>query len=184
MKRAEKFFAVFAKILGILSITFLFLLVCFVLFNVCARYFFHYGNVALQELEWYFFACMFLFGMSYTLQQDAHVRVDVIYDSLSPRKKAYINIFGVIFFLLPFALLIVCISPDFVIEAYESGETSADPGGLAYRWIIKSTIPICFGFLIISAIGFIVQNINALIQIKKTGFAEFFVNSQNSAKGV
>lgn len=184
-KKLEKFFAIFANLLGILSVICLILLVCFVFYNVCARYFFHYGNVAFQELEWHFFAAMFMFGMAYALKEDAHVRVDVLYDGFKPQTKAIVNILGVIFFLLPFASLVAFISPEFVIEAFESGEGSSDPGGLAYRWIIKSLIPLCYVFLIISAFGFILQNLNALAELKRTGESKFLsAHGENSAKGV
>ena len=65
-----------------------------VFIDVILRYFFNSGSLALQELEWHMFSVMFLIGIAYALNEDGHVRVDFIYDNVSMRKKAYINIFG------------------------------------------------------------------------------------------
>ena len=135
--------------------------------DVILRYFFNNGSIALQEMEWHLFAVMFLFGISYALGDEAHVRVDFIYDNLSERKKAIINIIGTIFFLIPFAILIAYGSYEFVMDAYSVNEISEDPGGLTHRWIIKAMIPIAFIFLIISSFGYILKNIQKLKGDKK-----------------
>jgi len=131
------FFEKFNKFLGNLTATFMLLMMFNVFLDVILRYFFNTGSIALQELEWHFFSIMFLFGISYALNDEAHVRVDFIYDTLSDRKKAMINIIGTIFFLIPFAIFIAYGSYDFVYDAYELNEISEDPGGLTHRWIIK-----------------------------------------------
>jgi len=124
------------------------------------RYFFNTGSIAMQEMEWHFFSVIILLGISYALKEDGHVRVDVIYDRISVKKKAIINIVGTAFFLIPFALFIGTGSFDFVKEAYVSGEISGDPGGLTHRWILKAFIPFSFYLLVFISIGFIVRNIN------------------------
>lgn len=171
--KSEKFFDYFANFLGILSAICLFLLAFFVFYNVCARYFFHSGNVAFQELEWHFFAAMFMLGMVYSLKEDAHVRVDVLFENFSPKIKAIINILGTLLFIIPFAFLVAYLSFDFVIEAYTSKEGSGDPGGLPYRFIIKSLIPISFLCLIFYSFGFILKNINAIFDLKDGKTVEF-----------
>jgi len=123
--------------------------------DVVLRYLFHTGSIALQEMQWHLFATMFLLGISYALLNESHVRVDFIYDGISPRKKAFINIFGTIFMLIPFALLIIYGSYDFVSDAYITNEISEDPGGLTHRWIIKAMIPFSFTILIVSSFGYI-----------------------------
>lgn len=163
---------------------FLVLLVCFVFFNVCARYFFHYGNVAFQEMEWHCFAAMFLFGIAYALKEDAHVRVDVLYDRFSPNKKAIINMIGTLIFIVPFGLLVANLSYGFVAEAYATSEGSADPGGLAHRWVIKASIPVSFWCLLIYSIGYFIKNLNAYIDIKTTGHSDFLEQESSGAKGV
>lgn len=184
LKTIEKILNKISDILGYISMFCLVMLVFFVFYNVCARYFFHSGNVAFQELEWHFFAIMFMLGMSYTLKEDAHVRVDVFYESISSKNKTLINMFGVIFFIIPFALLVLFLSPEFVTEAYVSMEKSADPGGLSYRWIIKSFIPISFALLIVTSVGYFIKNLNAYIDLKNNIATDIFQNNENSAKGV
>jgi TRAP-type mannitol/chloroaromatic compound transport system permease small subunit len=133
-----------------------------VFLDVVLRYYFHWGSIAMQEMEWHLFSVLFLFGISYALSDESHVRVDFIYDNMSIRKKAIINIFGTIFMLIPFAFLIVYGSYEFVLDAYEYNEISQDPGGLTHRWIIKFMIPLSFGLLIISSFGYILKNIKLL----------------------
>ena len=133
-----------------------------VFLDVVLRYYFHWGSIATQEMEWHLFSVLFLFGISYALSDESHVRVDFIYDNMSIRKKAIINIFGTIFMLIPFAFLIVYGSYEFVLDAYEYNEISQDPGGLTHRWIIKFMIPLSFGLLIISSFGYILKNIKLL----------------------
>lgn len=130
-----------------------------VFFDVVARYAFSNSSVGMQELEWHLFSVMFLFGIVYALKEEAHVRVDFIYDRLSDKKRAVINILGTILFLLPFTLLIIFGSYEYVYDAYEIGEISEDPGGLTHRWIIKAMIPLSFIFLLLTAIGYILKNI-------------------------
>jgi TRAP-type mannitol/chloroaromatic compound transport system permease small subunit len=124
------------------------------------RYFFRSGSIAMQEMEWHLFSVIILLGISYTLKEDGHVRVDLIYDRLNDKKKAMINMVGVVLFILPIALLIGLGSIDYVIESFNSGEQSGDPGGLTNRWIVKSLIPLSFFLLIISSIGFFIRNLN------------------------
>jgi TRAP-type mannitol/chloroaromatic compound transport system permease small subunit len=143
---------------GMLALLLL-LMVLNVSFDVMMRYFFHNSSVAMQELEWHFFAVIILLGIGVGLQEEAHVRVDFLFERFSDRVKAVINILGTFFFLLPLALLITAGSFTFVHDSWVIGEISQDPGGLPYRWLIKGMIPLSFSFLILSAIGYILRNI-------------------------
>jgi TRAP-type mannitol/chloroaromatic compound transport system permease small subunit len=152
----------FNKILGNFTAIILLLIIANVFLDVILRYFFHNGSIGLQEMEWHLFSVMFLFGIAYALNDEAHVRVDFIYDTVQNKTKAYINIFGTMFFLIPFALLIAFGSYDFVLDSYTYNEISEDPGGLTHRWIIKAMIPLSFTILIVSALGYIKKNMNIL----------------------
>jgi TRAP-type mannitol/chloroaromatic compound transport system permease small subunit len=156
------FFEKLERFIGNVSAVLMLLMMVNVFVDVVLRYFFHTGSIAFQEMEWHLFAVMFLLGISYSLTNEAHVRVDFVYDGLTSKKKIFINIFGTIFMLIPFALLIVYGSYEFVNDAYITNEISEDPGGLRYRWIIKAMIPLSFILLIISAIGYISRNIKCL----------------------
>jgi TRAP-type mannitol/chloroaromatic compound transport system permease small subunit len=117
-------------------------------------------------MEWHLFSLVILFGVGYGLRHEGHVRVDFIYDRLSDRKKALINIMGTVFMLIPLALLIFAGSFGYVNDAYTTGEISEDPGGLPYRWIIKSMIPLSFAFLLLSATGYVLKNIKIIREAK------------------
>ena len=166
LKKVERFFDKFGNVVGYVCIFVMFLMIADVFFNVTARYFFKYGNVGLQELEWHFFSVIILLGMSYALKDDTHVRVDIFYEKMSLKKRALINMAGVILFVLPLALLVAWLSWDYVAEAYESGEGSADPGGLPYRWVIKGFIPFSFWLLIFFSVGYFIKWLNVYLDAR------------------
>jgi TRAP-type mannitol/chloroaromatic compound transport system permease small subunit len=95
------------------------------------------------------------------------VRVDFLYDKLSTKTQAIINIVGTIIFLLPFTLLIIYGSYDYFMDSYSIGETSGDPGGLQYLWAIKAMIPISFILLFLEGLVYIIQNINIYRELEE-----------------
>lgn len=140
------------KYLGYFTAFVVALLVLLVVYDATARYLFSTGSVALQELEWHLFDIVILFGIAYTLREGAHVRVDIFYASFSQKTKALINIISSLFFVLPFSFLIIYIGIDFVSMSYLQNEASSNPGGLEYRFLVKSLMPISFAFLSLQAI--------------------------------
>lgn len=158
--KLERGFDKFADAIGYFTAFVMILMILNVSYDVVMRYFFNTGSIAMQEMEWHLFSVIILLGISYTLKEDGHVRVDLIYDRLSNKKKARVNMVGVVLFILPVAFLIGIESIPYVVESFNSNEQSGDPGGLPYRWIVKSLIPLCFFFLIITAIGFFIKNLN------------------------
>ncbi len=129
------------------------LLVLITCFDVFTRYVLNESSVALQELEWHLFSIIFLMAASFTLITDDHVRVDVFYSRFSDKQKAYVNLFGAVLFLLPFCVLVIYSSQNFVITSFQFKETSPDAGGLPARYILKSFIPISFVFLFFQGIS-------------------------------
>ena len=146
--------------LGNILVVFLLLMILNVFYDVIMRYVFHNSSIAMQEMEWHLFSIVILFGVSYSLKEDAHVRVDFIYDKLGVKTKAMINIIGTILFLVPFTLLIIYGSYAFVMDSYVTNETSSDPGGLKHLWMIKAAIPISMTILLLEAFHYIIKNIN------------------------
>ena len=140
------------------------ILVLLISYDVTMRYAFQSGSTALQELEWHIFALIFLLGAAYTLKHDGHVRVDVLYQArwMSDKGRAWINILGVIFFLLPFCALIIYSSWPFVMNAYEIGEGSPDPGGLPHRYLLKAAIPLGFALVALQGVAMIIHNAKVL----------------------
>ena len=127
------------------------LVVAVVFIDVVMRYAFKSSYVFIQELEWHLFAFIFLMGAGYTLQKDGHVRVDIFYQRFSPKQQAWVNLLGVIFFLLPGCYLVISTSMGFVQNSFTILEGSPDPGGIPYRFILKSCIPA--GFILIALQG-------------------------------
>ena len=115
-----------------------FILVILISLDVFLRYVFNFSSASLYELEWHMFAVIFMIGSSLTLQKDEHVRVDVFYNKFSDKGKNIINLIGNIIFLLPFSLVIFYTSIPFVEDSFRVLESSPDPGGLPFRFFIKS----------------------------------------------
>lgn len=162
LKKAEVAVNHFSEIFGKITSVLFILLLLNVFFDVIMRYLFNDVSIAMQELEWHLYAAIFMLGIPYTLYKEGHVRVDVIYEHLSPHKQAWIDILGTLFLLIPFTLLVAKYGIDFAIESYQLGEQSGDPGGLPYRWLIKSVIPLAFFAITISGVGLILRSINIL----------------------
>ena len=165
--KLERFFDKIIDIVGNITAFIMIIMTLNVAFDVTMRYVFHNSSVGMQELEWHFFSILILFGMSYALKENGHVRVDFLYDGMSEKKKAWINVIGTLIFLFPIALLVFFGSFEFVMDSYTTNEISEDPGGLKYRWMIKAMIPVAFGFLMFSAVGYIIKNINIIRGVKK-----------------
>ena len=157
--KTERVLDRFSDYVGYVAAALMLLMLVNVFYDTIMRYFFRSGSIALQELEWHIFSVVFLFGISYALKTEGHVRVDVLYDKFSPKTKALVNIVGTLVFLIPLAVLVINGSTWFVHEAYTMNEISGDPGGLTHRYLIKAVIPLSFVFLVISAAGFVVRNI-------------------------
>jgi len=138
------------------------LLVAVVFVDVVMRYAFNTSFVVTQELEWHIFAFIFLIGAGYTLLKDGHVRVDIIYQRLDIKPKAWINFIGVIFFLIPGCIMVIVTSWKFTYNALTVLEGSPDPGGIPWRFLIKGMIPL--GFLLILLQG-ISMGFHSLLQL-------------------
>ena len=136
-----------------------FLLVLLVTIDVVMRYGFNISFVSLEEMEWHLYALIFLLGAGYTLRHNGHVRVDVIYQRLPKRIRAFINVIGVLFFLFPGCYLVIKTSIPFVHSSWLMHEGSADPGGLPGRYILKAVVPIAFVLLAIQGFSMLLKNI-------------------------
>ena len=127
--------------------------VAVVFVDVVMRYMFNTSFVFTQELEWHLFAFIFLMGAGATLLHNGHVRVDIFYQRFSDRNRAWINLAGVIFFLIPGCLMIIITSLKFVVSAFVVLEGSPDPGGIPYRFLLKACIPAGFTLVLMQGIA-------------------------------
>jgi TRAP-type mannitol/chloroaromatic compound transport system permease small subunit len=145
---------------GVAWVTLALVLVIFV--DVVMRYLFNKSFVFTQELEWHLFGFIFLIGAGYTLLHDGHVRVDIIYQRLGFRGQAWINLMGVIVFLIPGCLMIIITSFKFVLTSFLILEGSPDPGGIPLRFIVKGFIPAGFSLLLLQGLSL---GVHSLLQI-------------------
>lgn len=158
----------FTEVIGNLTSWLVLILVLLVGYDVSMRYVFNSGSIGLQELEWHLFSIIFLIGAAYTLKQDEHVRLDILYKSrfLTDTHRAWIDVFGTLIILLPFCMLIIISAWPFVSQAYIHNEGSPDPGGLPARWLIKTMIPAGFFLLLIQGISEFIKKILIALDIK------------------
>jgi len=146
------------RLIGAFTAFVLAVLVLLVVYDATARYLFSTGSVALQELEWHLFDVVILLSIAYTLKHNAHVRVDIFYEKFSKKTRLFIDMFSSVFFVLPLSFLIIYIGVDFVEMSFLQSEASSDPGGLKYRWIVKSLMPLSFMFLSLQAFAELFDN--------------------------
>ena len=102
---------------------------------VVMRYVFDAGLIWLQESVIWMHAAVFMLGAAYTLRDEEHVRVDVFYRKMSARRRAWVNLTGVVIFLLPLCLFLAWNSFDFVTQSWRIREMSRESGGLPYPLI-------------------------------------------------
>lgn len=116
------------------------------------------NSIAMQEMVTYMHAAVFLLGSAYALRLDSHVRVDIFYREFSARKKALANLFGSVFFLLPFAGLVFYFGWNYAANSWQIHEGSSQAGGLNYVYVLKTLLPTFAGLLFIQGIAEIIRN--------------------------
>ena len=129
--------------------------------NAVLRYYSKYSGTVLSsngflEAQWYLFSTIFLLGAGYTLYEDKHIRVDVLYGRLDKNKKRWIDLIGTVVFLIPFCVFGIWSSWEFVANSWDIKEMSSDAGGLP-RYPVKTLIPLGFFLLLIQGIRVLVQ---------------------------
>ncbi len=142
------------------------LLVLITFIVVVLRYVFDTGSIALQETSSYLHATIFLVGMAYTMQQNAHVRVDIFYSQCSKQAKAWIDLFGALFLLLPFMLFVSWISWVYILDSWTVLEGSREAGGLPGVFLLKSLILVMTALLSLQAFTQIARNIITILNIE------------------
>ena len=126
--------------------------------NAVVRKAFDYSSNAYLEVQWYLFSVIFLFGAGYTLLRNDHVRIDIIQGRLSPRAQNWIDVLGILLFLMPMSLIIMALSWPLFVDSLQRHEVSTNAGGLII-WPARLMIPIGFALLIIQAISELIKRI-------------------------
>lgn len=129
--------------------------------NAVIRKVFSISSNAWLELQWYLFGAIFLLAAGYTFLRNEHVRVDVLAQRFTRKTQVYIEIFGVILFLLPASILVFWLSMPYFYKSFILLEQSSNTGGLI-RWPVKLLIPVGFGLLILSGVSHLIKLIGFL----------------------
>jgi TRAP-type mannitol/chloroaromatic compound transport system permease small subunit len=114
---------------------------------------FYFDSTKLQEMEWHLHATLFLLCLGFAYVKDAHVRIELVRDRLRPRARVWLELLGVVFFLLTYCYVIIEFGWIFAGRSYDIGEISAAQTGLTHRWIIKGMMPLGFTFLFAAGIS-------------------------------
>jgi TRAP-type mannitol/chloroaromatic compound transport system permease small subunit len=128
-------------------------LIIVVVINVTMRYLFGEGRIEFEEIQWHLFAAGFLIGLATCMDSNDHVRVDVFHDRMSLRKQAWVEVYGLLLLFLPFVVAMLIFSVPFVSYSFASAEISDSPGGLPFRWFIKSFLPLSMVLLLLAGIS-------------------------------
>lgn len=129
--------------------------------NALSRYLFNLSSNAWLEIQWQFFSGVFLLGAPYVLSVNGHVRVDLFYGSASPRRKLWIDVFGIVCFLFPVMLVLTYFTWNFFVPSFRSGETSSNTGGLIL-WPVKLLMPIGFGLVCLQGVSELIKRVAGL----------------------
>lgn len=136
--------------------------------NATVRYTINYSSNAWLEVQWYLFAGIVMLGASYTLVRNEHVRVDLVYGSLGQRGKLWVDVFGLILFLLPAMALLTWMTWPFFLDAFIRNEQSSNAGGLV-RWPVKLLMPLGFLLLTLQGLAELIKRIALLRGIQPSG---------------
>ena len=131
-----------------------------ILLIVILRYAFNLGAIFLQESLVWLHSAIFLLGSAYTLQNNEHVRVDILYRTFSKKKQDWINTIGILVFIFPVCIYFIFVSWDFVYASWSVNEISRDAGGLVYP-----AIPLLKSMLLLMPITLFFQSLSILIKI-------------------
>lgn len=129
--------------------------------NAMVRYAYDISSNAWLELQWYMFAVIVMLGASYTLKKNEHVRVDIVYMTLSERGQVWVDIIGTLLFLLPACVLLGWLSWPFFIQSFAVNEGSSNAGGLL-RWPVKFMIPLGFALILLQGLSELIKRVALL----------------------
>lgn len=138
------------------STAFMVILICI---EVILRYLFNRSLIWMVELEIYLFAFSFLLAAGYAFKHDKHVRVDLFYSQYSEKKKAWVNLLGGLFFLIPWCVVSIVGCMKYANISWSIGEVSQQPGGLPAVYLLKYSIVLGFVLLLIQAIASLIKSL-------------------------
>lgn len=138
------------------------ILVFVITVNVLMRYVIGKGLIEFEEIQWHLYAVGFLLAQAWAAQGDGHVRIDVLAEHYPNRTKIWIELIGIVGFLLPFIIVVLLYSAPFVAYSFRINEISEAPGGLSHRWAIKAFLFIGFALLAIATLSRLTRVLSGL----------------------
>ena len=132
--------------------------------NAFIRYAFDISSNGWLEIQWYMFAGVVMLGAPIVLRLNEHVRVDLLYGKLKGNGPVYVDLFGLIFFLLPVTALLAYLSWPLLTKMYLMHEMSSNAGGLI-RWPAMLTLPVGFGLMFLQGLSEIIKRVCYLMGI-------------------
>jgi TRAP-type mannitol/chloroaromatic compound transport system permease small subunit len=129
--------------------------------NATVRYLFGYSSNGLLEIQWYLFGALVFLGAAHTLRVNEHVRVDIVYSSVSDRARLWIDAIGFIVFLIPVGAYLTYLCIPFFARSFQLGEVSNNAGGLIL-WPIKLVLPLGFALLTLQGVSELIKRLAAL----------------------
>ena len=132
--------------------------------NATIRYSFDISSNAWLEIQWYLFAACVMLGAAQVLRVNEHVRVDVIYGKFSSRGQVWIDLFGLVCFLLPVMALMLYYSAPLFLRMFLSQEMSSNAGGLI-RWPAMLMLPLGFALLVLQGLSEIIKRVGRLMHV-------------------
>ncbi len=130
--------------------------------NAMMRFAINWSSNAFLEIQWYLFSAIFLLAAGYTLMKHEHVRIDIVSGHLSPRTRAWIDLFGFVLFFFPMVYLFVTLGWPFFLTSFNEGEVSSNAGGLI-RWPVKILVPLGFAVLGVQGVSELIKRIAFLL---------------------
>lgn len=128
-------------------------MIAVIVLNVTMRYLFGEGRIEFEEIQWHLYAIGFLVGIATCMDSDDHVRVDVFHERMSLRSQAWVELYGLLLLYFPFVISALSFSLPFVSYSFAIAEVSDAPGGLPFRWVIKSFLSLSMLLLIVGGIS-------------------------------
>jgi TRAP-type mannitol/chloroaromatic compound transport system permease small subunit len=138
------------------------ILMLLIVYQVVQRYVFGLGSIRMEEMQWHLYAAGFMLAIPLAELRQRHVRIDVLAERWPLRRRLWIEMFGLLCFLLPFAIFAIWWSVPYAVQSWRVGEISAAPDGLAYRYVLKSFIAATFILLSMVAVSRLSRVIAAL----------------------
>ncbi|WP_338550875.1 TRAP transporter large permease subunit [Roseovarius phycicola] len=138
------------------------ILIAAIVSQVVMRYAFNLNFPKLDELQWHLYGLVTMFGVSYAMVTDSHVRVDLLHMQLSRRAQRVVEVLGILLLLSPFVYLMIDQGYDYFYESFRVNESSSSATGLPWLWAFKAVIPISFAMLALAAVARLIHDVHAL----------------------